>query len=411
MGEEPRARKAKSGDANAVDVAEDDWPWWRGPNRNGIAAAGQTPPLEWSANKHLVWKAMIPGRGHGSPTVQGDRVFLATADETAETQTVVCYDRRTGEVVWQTVVHRGGLKAKNKKASLASSSVACDGQRVFVNFFNSGAIYTTALDRAGKQIWQTKISDYVVHQGYGSSPAIYRSLVIVSADNKGGGAIAGLARDSGEIVWKRDRPAKPNYASPIILRAAGKEQLIFTGCDLVSSFNPLTGATLWETKGATTECVTSAVTDGTRVFTSGGYPDNHVSAVLADGSGKLAWENSVRVYVPSMIVHNGYLFAVTDAGVARCWKSDSGEQVWQGRLGGTFSGSPVLAGGHLFATNERGRTFVFKADPERFELVAQNQLGAEAFATPVICGSRIYLRAATKKGGRRQEVLYCIGLE
>jgi outer membrane protein assembly factor BamB len=394
---------------NAIDVAATDWPWWRGPNRNGIATAGQTPPLRWSESENLVWKAAVPGRGHGSPTVQGDRVFLATADETAETQSVLCYDRKTGKRLWKTDVHKGGLKAKNKKASLASASVACDGQRLFINFFNAGAVYTTALSRDGKQLWQTKITDYVVHQGFASSPAVYRSLVIVSADNKGGGAIAGLQRDSGKIVWKHDRPTKPNYASPIILQAGGREQLLFTGCDIVSSFEPLTGAKLWEVEGSTTECVTSIVTDGERVFTSGGYPDNHVSALLADGSAKLVWENKVRVYVPSMVVQDGYLYAVTDAGVAMCWNSENGKEIWRGRLGGTFSSSPVLAGGHIFATNERGQTFVFKASPSSFDLVAKNQLGRQVFATPAICGSRIYARAASVIDGRRQESLYCIG--
>src|SRR5262249_6420955 len=151
---------------------------------------------------------------------------------------------------------------------------------------------------------------------------------------------------------------------------AGREQLVLTGCNLVSSFEPLTGKTLWEVKGATEECVTSAVTDGQHVFTSGGYPRNHVAAVRADGSGKVAWENTTRVYVPSMLVKGGHLYAVSDAGIAFCWKCDTGKEVWKGRLGGTFSASPVLVGEHILATNESGRTFVFRATPAAFEVVA-----------------------------------------
>src|SRR5262249_35133518 len=161
------------------------------------------------------------------------------------------------------------------KSSQASSTPACDGQRVFINFLNDGAVYATALTLDGKRIWQTKVADYVLHQGFGSSPAVYQSLVIVSADNKGGtGAIVGLDRATGKEVWRQDRPKTPNYTSPIILKVDGKEQLLFTGCDLVSSFEPLSGKKFWEIKGSTTECVTSTVTDGDLIFTSGGYPKN-----------------------------------------------------------------------------------------------------------------------------------------
>ncbi|MCH7727997.1 MAG: PQQ-binding-like beta-propeller repeat protein, partial [Planctomycetes bacterium] len=157
-------------EAGPIEIATTDWPWWRGPNRNGIAAAGQTPPTKWSATENILWKTRVPGRGLGSPIVVGNQVFLATADERRETQSVICFDRRTGRKMWTTEVHsKGAIKKGNKKASLASSTIACDGKRLFINFLNSGAIYTTALNRDGTQVWQTRITDYTVHQGYGSS--------------------------------------------------------------------------------------------------------------------------------------------------------------------------------------------------------------------------------------------------
>lgn len=387
-----------------------DWPWWRGPTRDGVATPGQTPPLEWSDDKNVLWKVSVPGRGQGSPTVVGEQVFLATADADREVQAVQCFDRKTGQTLWTTEAHRGGWEKKgNAKSTLASASVACDGERVFINFLHAGAVYATALSRDGKQLWQQKVSDFVNHQGYGASPAIYGSLVLIAADNKGTGTIAALDRATGKFVWRNDRPAKPNYTSPILMNVQGREQLIFVGCDLVSSFEPLTGKKLWETEGATTECVTSTVTDGERIFTSGGYPKNHISAVRADGSGKIEWENNARVYVPSMIVRDGHLYGVLDAGVAMCWKSDTGEEVWKGRISGTFSSSLALVNDTLLATNEAGKTYVFKADPSGFQLLGENQLGDEAFATPVICGNRIYHRFAAKVDGKRQEFLACIG--
>jgi outer membrane protein assembly factor BamB len=395
-----------------VDLTR-DWPWWRGPSRDGVAASGQTPPLTWSDTENILWSIPIPGRGQGSPTVVGDQVFVATADFETDVQAVQCLDRKTGRTLWTTPVHQGGFDKKgNPKSTLASGSIACDGQRLFVNFYNAGGIHLTCLARDGKQLWQQKVASFVNHQGFGPSPMLYGNLVIVSADNKGTtddkksfGAIAAYDRVTGKEAWKHDRPAKPNYTSPTLLKVAGKEQLFFVGCDLVSSFEPLTGKKNWEVEGATTECVTSVVTDGERIFTSGGYPKNHISAVRADGSGKIDWENKTRVYVPSMIVRDGYLYAVLDAGVAMCMKCDTGED----RLAGTFSSSLVMVNDKLLATNEAGRTFVFAANPKDFTLLHQNQLGTEAFSTPTICGSRIYQRFARSIDGKRQEFVCCIG--
>lgn len=394
----------------AINVAAADWPWWRGPNQNGIAATDQTPPLTWSKNKNVLWKSRVLGRGHSSPTVVGNHIYLATAEETQKFQSVICFDRSTGKQIWKTDIHRGGLVQKsNAKSSHASSSIACDGQQIYVNFLYQDAIYTTALTRTGRQVWQQKISDYVVHQGYGASPAIYQSLVLVAADNKGGGAVAALDRGNGKIIWKHERPEKPNYTSPIVLNVAGRDQLVMVGCDQVSSLDPLSGKKLWKIDGATTECVTSTVTDGQLVFSSGGYPRNHVSAIRGDGSGEVVWENEVRIYVPSMSLVGKYLYAVADAGIAMCWEAATGKTMWKERLGGTFSSSPIVVGRHVYVTNETGTTYIFTTNPNSFELVAKNQLGDDVFATPAICGNRIYMRFADQTDQKRQEFLVCLG--
>lgn len=396
-------------DAFGVEMAS-DWPRWRGPLGTGVAPAEASPPLSWSNTENVVWKAPVPGRGHSSPTVVGQSVYLTTADEAKETQSVLCYERATGREVWSVAVHTGGMDRKgNKKTTQASSTVLFDGDRLFVNFLNSGAVYTTALDLDGKQLWQTKVADFATHQGFGSSPAPYKSLILVASDSRGGGAVAALDRNSGAIVWQDKRPELANYASPIVLEVAGRDQLLVSGCDLVSSFDPASGQKLWEVAGATTECVTTIVSDGQRVFVSGGYPRKHVQAIVADGSGKTAWQNNVQVYVPSMIVRDGYLYASLDAGVATCWKSDTGEEMWKSRLGGTFTASLVMAGDRLYASNESGRMFIFKADPKEFQSLGENQLGDEVYATPAICGGRIYHRVVETAGGQRQEMLYCLG--
>ena len=390
--------------------ASNDWPLWRGPSQNGLASPGQSLPLDWSESKNVIWKTEIPGRGHGSPIVVGDRVILPTSDEQKKTQSVLCLNRLTGKLLWTTQIHQSGFMKLNKKGTHASGSLACDGKQLYVNFLNAGAAHTTALSMEGKILWQTRITDYVVHQAYASSPALHgENLLLVVADNKKSGALACLDRTDGKIIWKVGRPKKPNYASPVIYELDGRQQLIMTGCDLVSSYNPRTGKKLWEIKGSTTECVTTTVTDGVHVYSSGGYPKNHVSAIRADGSGKIAWSNNIRVYVPSMIVNKGYLYGIADAGVAYCWKSDTGEVMWKGRLGGTFSASLAWADGNLHAANEAGECFVFEASPKGFRILSQNQLGDEIFASPVICGKRLFQRTAHRSGSERQEFLYCIG--
>ncbi len=393
---------------SAIDPAK-DWPAWRGPTRDGIAASGQNPPVQWSETEGILWKAPIPGRGHGSPTVVGDRIYLATADRVKQTQSVLCLDRLTGKVVWQTEVHASLAEpGKHSNSSAASSTVACDGERLFINFLNGGAVHTTALAPDGKVLWQRKICDFLTHQGFASSPYLHEALVLVSADNKGGGVIAALDRKTGRTVWTESRPKHHNYTSPAIVQADGRAQMVMAGCNLITSLDPSTGRKLWEVNGSTEECVGSVVTDGVRVFASGGYPKNHTVAVMADGSGKVAWQNTTRIYVPSMIARDGHLFAVLDAGLAVCWKSDTGEELWKERLGGDFFASPVMVGDRIYASNVAGKTFVFIATPKTFQLLAANQLADEAYASPVICDSRVYLRVA-KKGEARQEFLYCVG--
>src|SRR5262245_34526562 len=195
---------------------------WRGGmglGGNGVAEEGQRPPVVWSKSKNVLWRAPIAGRGHSSPIVVGDRVIVTAADEEREVQSVVCLDRGTGAVRWQAVVHEEGMERKgHKKSTQASSTAASDGERVFVNFMNynaskQGWIYTTALDLDGRRVWQAKVSEFVMHQGFGSSPVVWGNLVFVTTDSRGGGVVAALDRGSGKLVWESKRPEKANYAS------------------------------------------------------------------------------------------------------------------------------------------------------------------------------------------------------
>ena len=145
------------------------------------------------------------------------------------------------------------------------------------------------------------------------------------------------------------------------------------------------------------------------MFSSGGYPRNHIAAIRGDGSALLEWENDQRVYVPSMVCRDGHLYGVLDAGIATCWDSATGAEKWKKRLGGNFSASLVLVDDTVFATNETGATTVFRASPAGFEAVGGGTLGDEVFASPAVCGGRIYFRIAEQVDGTRREKLVCIG--
>ncbi len=221
--------------ADTPTFGSTDWPFWRGPQGNGHADTSAHPPQQWSATDNIRWRTPIAGLGHGSPTVLGGRIYLATADAQMQTQMVLCFDGKSGDQLWSTVVHEGGFannskKGLNEKATFASSTVATDGERLFITFVNDNAAWATSLDLSGSILWQQRLCDYIIHQGYGSSPTLYGNLVIVSADNKLGGVVMGLERQTGKVAWSHQRPPKPNYHSPVILRAAGRDQLIIGGC-------------------------------------------------------------------------------------------------------------------------------------------------------------------------------------
>jgi outer membrane protein assembly factor BamB len=394
--------------ADGAKPSPNDWPWWRGPSGDGVSTDTRVV-TEWSKTKNVVWKTAVPGRGHSSPVLWGARVFLTTADEGSQTQSVLALDRNTGKTLWTTVAHKGGLMNKHGKNSHASATSACDGERVYSVFINSDALHVTATSLDGKILWQSSPGPFRSEHGYGSSPVLYKSLVIVNGDNLSGCFIAALDRKTGKQVWKTPRKTTGrhgSYATPIVAKVAGRTQLLLHGMETMSSYDPDTGKLLWSCAGPTEVTACTVAFNDKLVFASGGYPDKEILAIRPDGSGDVtkthvAWRSRKGVtYVPSPLYHDGHLYVVNDGGVTSCFAADTGDQVWQERLEGSFSASPVLAGGNFYVTNEAGRTFVFKAGP-KFQLIAQNDLADGGFATPAIVGGQIFLRT--------EHNLLCIG--
>ena len=390
-----------------------DWPWWRGPNSNGVAAKGQTPPTIWSERNHVIWKVEIPGRGHSSPTIVGERIFLTTADERNQIQGAICFDRRNGEQLWITPILEGNLPRQiHRKNTHASGTIACDGERIFTSFYNNDHIMVSALSLEGRLLWTKEAGPFNPQKykfGYGASPLLYGDDVIVACDYDGESALVALKRLDGSRSWRTPRRSDISFSSPIVGHVAGQDQLLISGLFEVASYNPSTGEQLWATSGTSQSTCGTMVWDNDLVFASGGFPDAQTLAVKADGSGEVVWSNNVMCYEQSLLVHDGYVYALNDKGIAYCWRGADGEQMWRVRLGGNVSSSPILVGETIYVSNEEGKTFVFEANPERFVRIAQNQLGLEAFATPAFVDSRIYTRVAGRKRGSRQEYLYCLG--
>ncbi|WP_153559403.1 outer membrane protein assembly factor BamB family protein [Roseimaritima sediminicola] len=401
-----------AGRANGAD----DWPQWRGAASDNHAPLGASPPQQWdlSSGHGVVWKTPVPGAGHSSPTVFGNRIYLSTAEPDQDQQRLLQFDRESGELIRAVVVHQGGLpKRIHPHNTHASPTVATDGELVFVVFHNDGAIRATAFDNDLRQVWQSKVADFTpaaFQFGYGASPVLYRNHVIIAAEYDGpDSGLYALDKANGRQAWKVARPANLSFSSPVVAMLAGKDQLLLPGADAIQSFDPVTGRRFWSAEASTEATCGTVVWDDRSVFVSGGNPRSGTWAVRADGTEELIWENSVMCYEQSLLADRGYVYAVSDAGVAYCWKADNGTEMWKRRLGGGFSASPLLVDDRIYAASEDGEVFVYRATPDRFVLLAKNRLGDEIFATPVALGDRLYVRYAVMGEDGRQEYLAALG--
>ena len=323
---------------------------------------------------------------------------------------MLAFDRDTGRQRWQTDVNHGNfMPNSHPHNSHASATSACDGERVFSVFIHDRGLWVTATDLEGKILWQTTAGDYDAIYGYGSSPAIWGSLVIVLGDNDQMGAfLAALHRKTGQIVWRVARPNIDTYATPIVAHVAGRDQLLVGGGGFLTSYDPASGKELWKCAGPTTETTANTVawSDNT-IFVSGGYPKPYtLMAVKADGRGDvtathLLWKTTSHMpYVPSPLFADDLLYIVDDWGIASCLDASSGKPVWIQRLAGEFSSSPVKCGDRIYSADEAGEVFVFQAG-RSFKELARNDLGDGIMATPTICDDQILLRTTHK--------LFCIG--
>lgn len=392
-----------------VDAAS-EWPWWRGPGCNGLAAPGQEPVLAWGEQTNLRWRTELPRIGHGSPCLRGGCIYVAAGEAKEGVIWVLAFDQASGKKLWQTEVYRGAIPKMHADNSPASATIACDGERLFFPYQTKSEARMAALDLTGKVVWNFSYGPYESIQGFSSSPALYHSAVLLAVDGKENKQITALHRKTGAVVWRSSRVAeRESYTPPLVAHIAGRDQVVVSGPARTRSHDPMTGTPLWDCEGPATTCAASVAFSRDTVFVLGGYPKRSLLAIRADGSGDVTashvtWkegnDNKKVGYIPSPLYHDGLLYEMVDKGIFRCYDAVSGTLAWEYDLKAPFYSSPVLVGSRLYVFDQKGKGHVFKAG-RQCELLATNELSSGVYATPVFLGNRMYLRTLT--------ALYCFG--
>ena len=401
----------------------EDWPQWRGPRGDGTSTEINVP-TRWGPAENVKWKVKIPGKGHGSPSIVGDRVYLNTAIEPERKRVLMCLDRADGRTLWEKVVLVSPLEKKHGLNSYASSTPAVVGGRVFVTFLDVGATpgpknprpntkvkglaLVACYDAAdGRELWRKHVGPFSSMHGWSCSPIPYKDTVIVNCDHDGPGYIVCLRQSSGEEVWRIDRPNNTrSYTNPTIFDAGGVKHMVLSGSKSTASYDPDTGRRRWIIDGPTEQFAASMVyADGVFCIT-GGFPTYHTLGISPGG--ETLWHqrgNSFAAYVPSPVAFDKWFFLVTDDTRPRsravCFEAKTGRVMWSHELGEHHRPSAVLAGGNVYWLSDEGTCYVVRATGEKFELVAENKLGEPSNATPAIANGQVFIRT--------DDHLWCIG--
>ncbi|MFH5802448.1 PQQ-binding-like beta-propeller repeat protein [Alienimonas sp. DA493] len=416
--------------APAVPTPEIGWPQFRGPNRTGVGV-GTNPPTEWGEEKNVRWAVDVPGRGNSSPVVDGGRVFLTAADEETQTQLLLAYDLASGEQLWRREVASGSLPLRqmHNEGTHASTTPAVADGVVYVSHLHDGALWASAWTVDGEKLWgEERVGNFEMKHGYGASPVLYGSAVIVAGDNLGPGYLVALDRETGQVRWRTPREPQDTYGTPLIASLNGQDTLVMAGNDALDAYDPADGSPLWSVAGVTETVAGSptcglALVDGAPrpvVLASGGYPGSETLAVFPPRAGEteptVAWRNRDKAYVPSPLIFDGYVYMTGDDGRTWCYDAGTGETLWKTRISKPlFRASPVAVGTgedvRVLQTSVAGVTTVYRATSEGFEKLAENQLGEECYASPAVVGDALLIRSASGRGADRQDRLYCIAAD
>ncbi len=414
-----------------LSFATDSWPGFRGTGDGH--APGKNAPTKWSEKENVAWKTAIHGKGHSSPVVLGDQVWVTTSEEVMETAPApkkggppanavkevtfyaVCADRKTGKVL-----HDVKLRTEQKPLychpfnTYASPTPFIETGRLYAHFSSHGTFCVDTV--SGKVLWERTDLKCDHFRGPGSSPAVYGDLLYLILDGADLQYVVALDKSTGKTVWKTDRqikygpgPAdgdhKKGYATPALLTIDGKPQLVCPSAECTMGYDPKTGDELWRfTHGGMNGSARPIMSNGSLFLNSG--HTGKLFAVKAEGlkgavpKEALVWQMPKGASVRSSVLVAGDLvFMVTDNGIASCLEAATGKVLWSERLDGEFSASPVFANGNVYFCNQGGKnqdakTFVVKAG-KTYELLAENRLDGTFMASPAIVGDELFLRTKT----------------
>ena len=385
----------------AISAANaENWPRYRGTDGLGVSVQVGIP-TEWSEGDYA-WVTPLPGEGHSSPVVWNKHLFVTTATDGGLVRYLCCLDSITGEIKW-TRAAGYNTNRKHAKNSFASGTPATDGEHVYVAFSDQERFALAAYDFEGKLAWRTWLGPFVSQHGQGSSPLVFEDLVIVANDQDGPSAIVACDRRTGRVVWSSLRTAREaSYATPLLIESKNqKPQLIcLAGASGLTSLDPWTGHVNWSSGELPQRTVaTPTFTNGLIFATCGqGGKGTRLIGVDPSGHGDVS-ETHIKIrrekelpYVPAMTGVGELLFLWNDNGVINCLDSKTGQTVWQERVGGNFSGSPVCIDGKLYCIEESGQVVVVEAGPA-YKLLGQSPLGDPSYSTPAVANDRLYLRS------------------
>jgi len=432
------------------------WPQWRGPFFNGMAV-GDAPTI-WSDTSNIKWKADIPGRGHSTPVIWGDKIFLTTAIPTGKPAPapaanegapsassnqpadqpatnvsqqrrgrgaggdtapqaehrfeVLCLDRKTGKLLWQKTArvaapHEGYHRAYG---SFASNSPVTDGKYVYVSFGSRG-IY--CYDFNGKLIWEKDLGVQMRMKlgfGEGTAPVLVGDRLILVFDHEAGSFIVALDKRTGKELWRTPRDEGSTWSTPLAVDHANRNQIVVTGTTKVRSYDPENGKVLWESAGLGANVIPVPVYQNGLVYVMSGFRDPRLMAIKLGKEGDLTGSDSIvwsqtrgLAYTTSPVLYDNKLYVVTDNGMVSAFNAATGEPHYaQARLpkAANLKASPVGANGKLYLATEDGDVVVLRMG-EKFEVLATNTLEDQTFiATPVIAAGELFLRGQNK--------LFCI---
>ena len=390
-----------------ASAGADPWPGFRGPTGQGFSKEIRLP-VSWNTTRDVLWKTPIPGESWSSPVVWGGRVFVTTARDDGRACHVMALDRRTGEVLWDTLAFTQAPKRKDARNSYATPTPVTDGARLYASFGDGSFVAVDVV--SGKIVWINRDYPFYGQHGLGTSLVLYRDLLIMARDGSSEGEDKGLGWQTpwdqsfvlavdartGRPRWKGSRGlSRIAHVTPIVARIGTRDVLISPAGDVVQAFDLGTGARLWSVPSPGEGVVPSPVMAGGLVVTVSGFGAPTVRAVRPGPTPGVAWEQTKGVPMQaSLAASDGFVFLASDAGIVSALDQATGAQVWQQRLDAAFSASPVVADGKLYLLSESCETFVV-APGGAYALLSRNPLEGRCQASMAVSGGALFIRSDT----------------